>query len=48
MSNFVMLWSDLFQVVSDFLLSEPAVWFVGVFLLFMIVALLRKVFNLSR
>lgn len=48
MSNFVSFWSAMFDVVQDFLLSEPIIWFVGLFILFILVGLLRQVFNISK
>lgn len=48
MSNFVTLWASMFSVLQDFLLSEPIIWFVGLFVLFMLVALLYKVFNITK
>lgn len=48
MSNFVSLWSSLFQILADFLSAEPVIWFVGVFLLFAVVGLVHKLLTLNR
>lgn len=48
MQNAVTFWSSLFQIISDFLLSEPIIYFVSIIILLMIVALLQRVFNISR
>lgn len=45
MQNFVSLWSSLFTVVCDFLISEPIVWFVGVFILILLCSFLQKLLN---
>ena len=48
MQNFVTFWADLFDIVSDFLLSSPIIWFVGIFILISLVGFLQKAFNISR
>lgn len=48
MQNVVTFWSSMFSVVSDFLMAEPVVYFVALILLMVIVALLQRVFNISR
>lgn len=48
MQSFVTFWASMFQVVQDFLLSEPIIWFIGLFVLFILVGLLQKVFNISK
>lgn len=48
MSNFVNLWTDILNIIADFLLSEPIIWFVGIIVLLLIVAILQRVFNISR
>ena len=46
MQNFVSFWSDMFEVVCDFLLSAPIIWFVGIFILICLCGFLEKLLNL--
>lgn len=48
MSNFVTFWAEMFGIVQDFLLAEPIIWFVAIFVLFMLVGLLYRVFNITK
>lgn len=48
MQSFVTFWASMFEVVQDFLLSDPIIWFVGLFMLFIIVGLLQKILNISK
>ena len=48
MSNVVSFWSSMFSVFSDFLLSEPIVYFVSLLLLFFVVSLLSRLLNISN
>lgn len=48
MQNVVIFWESLFEIIADFLLSEPIVYFVSIIILLCIVALLQRVFNISR
>lgn len=43
MIDFLAFWTSLFQIVADFLLTEPISWFTGVFFLAAIVALVRRI-----
>lgn len=43
MQDFVSFWSDLFGIVSDFLLSEPIIWFVGIFILICLAGFLNSI-----
>lgn len=47
MQNFVSFWSDLFQIVCDFLLSEPIIWFVGVIVLILVTGFLQKLVHIK-
>lgn len=47
MPYFVSFWSDLFQIVCDFLLAEPIIWFVGVLILILLVGFLQKLLNIK-
>ena len=46
MQNFLTFTTDLFGAVSDFMMSEPIVWFVGVFLLAAVTRLVFQIINL--
>lgn len=48
MQNLLIFWRSFLDLVSDFLLSEPIIYFVGLVLLLMLVALLQRVFNISK
>lgn len=48
MQNFVSFWSDFLGVVCDFLLSEPIVYFTGLFILIVIGAFLKQLITVSR
>ena len=41
MSNFTMLIRELADIVSDFLMMEPITYFLGVIMLFNVIALFR-------
>lgn len=43
MSNFVTFWSDIFDLVSSFLLSEPIIWFIGILLLICLAGFINKI-----
>lgn len=43
MQSFVSFWSQLFGILSDFLLSEPIIWFVGVLLLICIAGFINTI-----
>lgn len=43
MQDFLTFFSVLMTDISDFLLSEPIVWFVGIMLLFVIVRLFKYI-----
>ena len=43
MQNFVSLWSDIFEILSDFLLSAPIIWFIGIVILILIAGFIRKI-----
>ena len=47
MQNFVSFWSDLFEIVCDFLLAEPIIWFVGVLVLILLIGFLQKLINIK-
>ena len=48
MQNFVSFWSDLFEIVCDFLLSPPIIWFTAIFVLISLIGFLQKAFNISK
>ena len=48
MQNFVIFWSDFLEIVCDFLLSTPIIWFVGIFILISLFGFLQKAFNISK
>lgn len=43
MQDFLTFSTDLFQIVCEFLLTEPIVWFVGVLLLASVAQLVRNI-----
>lgn len=43
MQDFVTLWSSLFGIVTDFLMSPPIIWFVGIVILILIAGFIRKI-----
>lgn len=43
MQNFVSFWGSMFELVSDFLLSEPIIWFVGILILILIAGFIRSI-----
>lgn len=47
MQNFVSFWSSMLDIVSDFLLAEPIIWFVGCFILIFILGFLQKLLNIK-
>lgn len=47
MQNFVIFWSSMLDIVSDFLLSEPIIWFIGCFILIFILGFLQKLLNIK-
>lgn len=48
MQNFVSLWSDIFSIVSDFLMSEPIIYFVGIIILICIAGFINKIIFPSK
>lgn len=42
MQNVVSFWSDFFQLVASFLMSEPIVYFVSIIILIMLVGVLQR------
>lgn len=47
MQDFVSFWSAMFSIVCDFLLSEPIIWFVGIFVLICVCGLLQRLINIK-
>lgn len=47
MQNFVTFWGEFFPIVSDFLTSEPVIWFVGIIVLIMIAGFIMKIIRLK-
>ena len=43
MQNFVTFWGEMFSLVADFLMSEPVIWFVGLFILIVIAGFITKI-----
>ena len=43
MQDFVSFWSALFGILSDFLLSEPVIWFVAVVLLICVAGFINTI-----
>lgn len=48
MQNFVSFWSSMFQIVSDFLMSDPIIYFVGLFILIVLVGFIREIITVSK
>lgn len=47
MQDFLIFMRGMASIVSGFLLSEPIVWFVGIFLLAAVVSIFHKAIRLS-
>lgn len=45
MQSFLTFASQLFGTISSFLLSEPVVWFVGVFLVLFVAGLVKRIIS---
>lgn len=46
MQDFLTFTTDLFGSVCDFLMSEPIVWFVGIFLVLAVTKLVFQIINI--
>lgn len=47
MPNFVSFFSTFLEIVVDFLMAEPMIWFVGLFILLIVVGVVRRLLHLS-
>lgn len=47
MSNFISFSQQFLSIIVDFLMSEPIFWFVGLFLLLVIVGVVRRLLHLT-
>lgn len=47
MQNFVSFWEAFFPIISDFLTTEPVIWFVGIIVLIMIAGFIMKIIRLK-
>lgn len=43
MQDFITFWSAILSELSGFLLSDPAIWFVGIFLLLAVAQLFKYI-----
>ena len=48
MSNFVTFWQQFLNLVADFLMEEPIVWFTASFVLLMIVGIVLRAIHAFR
>ena len=48
MQNFVSFWASMFDIVCDFLLSDPIIYFVGLFILIVIVGFIKEIVTISK
>lgn len=46
MQDFLIFWTALLQIVSDFMLTEPISWFTGILVLLAIVALVKRIISI--
>lgn len=46
MPNFVSFFSNFLEVVVDFLMADPIIWFVGLFVLLFTIGIVRKILHL--
>ena len=43
MQDFVTFWGSFLDLISDFLLAEPMIWFVGICILILIAGFIRSI-----
>lgn len=46
MGQFLSFSSQFLEIVVDFLMSEPIIWFCGLFMLLMVVAVVRRLLHI--
>lgn len=47
MSNFTTLFGSILSSIATFLISEPAIWFVGIFVLAFVIGLVARLCHIT-